>query len=153
MNIFNWKFCTCILCNFSNCILGCPILIISPQLISTDFGTSATFRAVVESYGDIALESRWLRQHSNKTETLGITHPKYLGSKDLPSPELVINNVTFNDEVSYQLQVRILGGWCFGNTVELDVRGSKTRLNSNMHCSIITRHIYLFYSDFMRIVH
>lgn len=81
---------------------------------------------MVESYGDIALESRWLRQRSNGMETIGITHSKYLGSKDLPTPELVINNVTFDDEVSYQLQVRIVSGWCFGNTVNLDVRGSKT---------------------------
>ena len=109
-----------------NYILGCPVVIVTPQMISTDFGTSATFCAVVESNEDIPLESRWLRQRSNSMETIGITHLKYLGSKNLPFPELVINNVTFDDEVRYQLQIRIIGGWCFGNIVNLDVRGSKT---------------------------
>lgn len=99
-------------------------MILSPGFVSTDFGTSVQFRAIVESYHDPALESRWLRLRSRITETIDINHPKYLGSKNLPSPELLINNVTFEDEISYQLQVRIVGGWCFGNTVSLDVRGS-----------------------------
>ena len=103
--------------------VGCPIVIISPELISTDIGTSARFQAIVETYNDIALESRWLRQGSNKTETIDITNPRYLGSRNLPFPELVINDVTFDDQLSYELQVRIIGGWCFGNTVQLEVRG------------------------------
>lgn len=103
---------------------GCPLVILSPGFVSTDFGTSAQFRAIVESYNDPALESRWLRLRSSITEAIDINQPKYSGSKNLPSPELVINNVTFEDEISYQLQVRIVGGWCFGNTVSLDVRGS-----------------------------
>lgn len=103
---------------------GCPVVILSPGFVSTDFGTSAQFRAIVESYHDPALESRWLRLRSSVTETIDINHPKYSGSKNLPSPELLINNVTFEDEINYQLQVRIVGGWCFGNTVSLDVRGS-----------------------------
>nr|XP_034338877.1 uncharacterized protein LOC109617378 [Crassostrea gigas] len=101
----------------------CPVVILSPGFVSTDFGTSAQFRAIVESYHDPALESRWLRLRSSVTETIDINHPKYSGSKNLPSPELLINNVTFEDEINYQLQVRIVGGWCFGNTVSLDVRG------------------------------
>ena len=104
--------------------VGCPIVIISPQLISTDIGTSATFQAIVETYNNIALESRWLRQGSNTTETIDITNPRYLGSRNLPFPELVINDVTFEDQLSYELQVRIIGGWCLGNTVQLEVRGS-----------------------------
>lgn len=103
---------------------GCPVVILSPGFVSTDFGTSAQFRAIVESYHDPALESRWLRLRSSITETIDINHSKYSGSKNLPSPELLINNVTFEDEINYQLQVRIVGGWCFGNTVSLDVRGS-----------------------------
>lgn len=101
----------------------CPVVILSPGFVSTDVGTSAQFRAVVESYHDPALESRWLRLRSSVTETIDINQPKYSGSKNLPSPELLINNVTFEDEISYQLQVRIVGGWCFGNTVSLEVRG------------------------------
>nr|XP_022300335.1 uncharacterized protein LOC111108627 [Crassostrea virginica] len=101
----------------------CPIVIISPQLISTDIGTSARFQAIVETYNGIALESRWLKQGSNKTETIDVTYHRYLGSRNLPFPELVINNVTFDDQLSYELQVRIIGGWCLGNTVQLEVRG------------------------------
>lgn len=92
----------------------CPLVILSPGFVSTDFGTSAQFRAIVESYHDPALESRWLRLRSSVTETIDINQPKYSGSKNLPSPELLINNVTFEDEISYQLQVRIVGGWCLG---------------------------------------
>lgn len=113
---------------FVSCVFylpkGCPLVILSPGFVSTDFGTSAQFRAIVESYNDPALESRWLRLRSSITEAIDINQPKYSGSKNLPSPELLINNVTFEDEISYQLQVRIVGGWCFGNTVSLDVRGS-----------------------------
>uniref|UniRef100_A0A8W8MM35 Uncharacterized protein n=1 Tax=Magallana gigas TaxID=29159 RepID=A0A8W8MM35_MAGGI len=101
----------------------CPVVIISPGFVSTDFGTSAQFIAIVESNFDPALESRWLRERSNITETIDINHQKFLGSKNLPSPKLLINNVTFEDEVNYQLQVRIVGGWCFGNNVSLEVRG------------------------------
>ena len=105
-------------------LIGCPVVIISPGFVSTDFGTSAQFIAIVEPNFDPALESRWLRLRSSITEAIDINQPKYSGSKNLPSPELLINNVTFEDEISYQLQVRIVGGWCFGNTVSLDVRGS-----------------------------
>lgn len=114
--------------------IGCPVVIISPGFVSTNFGTSAQFIAIVESNFDPALESRWLRQRSNITETIDINHQKFLGSRNLPSPELLINNVTFEDEVNYQLQVRIVGGWCFGNNVSLEVRGSMNIVLSISKC-------------------
>lgn len=129
--------------------IGCPVVIISPGFVSTDFGTSAQFIAIVESNFDPALESRWLRQRSSITETVDINHQKFLGSKNLPSPELLINNVTFEDGVNYQLQVRIVGGWCFGNTVSLEVRGSMNIVLSVSKCficfvNVIIRRIYIY---------
>lgn len=35
----------------------------------------------------------------------------------------MINNVTFEDDGLYELQVRIDDGWCIGNTVTLDIIG------------------------------
>lgn len=122
------------LINYFYLSIGCPVVIISPGFVSTDFGTSAQFIAIVESNFDPALESRWLRQRSNITETIDINHQKFLGSRNLPSPELLINNVTFEDEVNYQLQVRIVGGWCFGNNVSLEVRGSMNFVLSISKC-------------------
>lgn len=97
----------------------CPVVILTPGLIATHIGTNATFKAVVESYFEEALESRW----SSLNQTIDINHPKFLGSKNIPFPQLVINNITFEDDDIYEIQVRIDDGWCVGNNVTLDTIG------------------------------
>lgn len=94
-------------------------MILSPELIATHIGTSSTFKAVIYSYFDEALESRW----SCLTGIIDINDPKFLGSKNIPFPELVVNNVTFEDDGVYEIQVRINDGWCTGNNVTLDTIG------------------------------
>lgn len=99
--------------------VGCPVVSFTPTSITTPIETSATFKAVVASYFDEALESRW----SSATGIIDISNPKFIGSKNIPFPELVINNVTFEDDGLYELQVRKDDGWCIGNTVTLDIIG------------------------------
>lgn len=101
--------------------VGCPVVSFTPTSITTPIGTSVTFRAVVESYFDEALESRW----SSATGILDTSIPKFIGSKNIPFPEFVINNVTFEDDGVYELQVRIDDGWCIRNTVNLDIIGGR----------------------------
>ncbi|XP_052691021.1 uncharacterized protein LOC128168863 isoform X6 [Crassostrea angulata] len=97
----------------------CPVVSFTPTSITTPIETSATFKAVVASYFDEALESRW----SSATGIIDTSNPKFIGSKNIPFPELMINNVTFEDDGLYELQVRIDDGWCIGNTVTLDIIG------------------------------
>lgn len=99
--------------------VGCPVVSFIPTSITTPIETSATFTAVVASYFDEALESRW----SSTTGLIDISNPKFIGSKNIPFPELVINNVTFEDDGDYEIQVRIDDGWCVGNTVPLNIIG------------------------------
>lgn len=99
--------------------VGCPVVNFTPRSITTPIGTSATFKAVVESYFDEALESRWL----STTGLIDIRNPKFIGSKNIPFPELVINDVTFKDDGDYEIQVRIDDGWCIGNIVPLNIIG------------------------------
>lgn len=99
--------------------VGCPVIVLSPEYMATHIGRAATFKAVVESYFDEALESRW----SSLTGIINTNHPKFLGSKNIPFPQLVINNVTFEDDDVYEIQVRIKDGWCIGNTVTLETIG------------------------------
>lgn len=99
--------------------VGCPVVSFTPTSITTPIETSATFKAVVASYFDEALESRW----SSATGIIDTSNSKFIGSKNIPFPELVINNVTFEDDGLYELQVRIDDGWCIGNTVTLDIIG------------------------------
>lgn len=94
-------------------------MILLPELIATHIGTSSTFKAVIHSYFDEALESRW----SSLTGIIDINDPKFFGSKNIPFPELVVNNVTFEDDGVYEIQVRINDGWCIGNNVTLDTIG------------------------------
>ncbi|XP_065942268.1 uncharacterized protein [Magallana gigas] len=97
----------------------CPVVSFTPTSITTPIGTSATFKAVVKSYFDEAMESRW----SSTTGIIDTSNPKFIGSENIPFPELVINNVTFEDDGVYELQVRIDDGWCIGNTVPLNIIG------------------------------
>ncbi|XP_065942276.1 uncharacterized protein [Magallana gigas] len=116
----------------------CPVVILTPGLIGTHIGTSVTYKAVIESYFEEALESRW----SSLNQSIDINHPKFLGSKNIPFPELVINNVTFEDDGVYELQVRIDDGWCinFGNNVTLDTIGVldlDDPCNSSKECDLL----------------
>lgn len=99
--------------------VGCPVVRFTPGSISTQIGTSVTFKVVVESYFEEALESRW----SSATGIIDTSNPKFLGSKNIPFPELVINDITLEDDGNYEIQVRIDDGWCIGNTVTLDTLG------------------------------
>lgn len=102
-------------------------MILLPEIIATHIGTSSTFKAVLYSYIDEALESRW----SSLNQSIDINHPKFLGSKNIPFPELVINNVTFEDDGIYEIQVRIEDGWCINirNNVTLDTIGGYLHFN------------------------
>ncbi|XP_052712064.1 uncharacterized protein LOC128186279 isoform X4 [Crassostrea angulata] len=114
----------------------CPVVILSPELIATHIGTSLTFKAVIYSYFDEALESRW----SCLTGIIDINDPKFLGSKNIPFPELVVNNVTFEDDGVYEIQVRINDGWCTGNNVTLDTIGVldlDDPCNSSKECDLL----------------
>uniref|UniRef100_A0A8W8N5D1 Fibrillin-1 n=1 Tax=Magallana gigas TaxID=29159 RepID=A0A8W8N5D1_MAGGI len=116
----------------------CPVVILTPGLIATHIGTSVTFRAVIESYFEEALESRW----SSLNQSIDINHPKFLGSKNIPFPELVINNVTFEDDGIYEIQVRIEDGWCINirNNVTLDTIGVldlDDPCNSSKECDLL----------------
>lgn len=103
--------------------VGCPVVSFTLRSITTQIGTSATIKAVVESYIDEALESRW----SSLNGIIDTNTPKFLGSRNIPFPELVINDITFEDGGIYEIQVRIDDGWCIGNTVILDpIGGSYT---------------------------
>ncbi|XP_055997755.1 uncharacterized protein LOC125645868 isoform X2 [Ostrea edulis] len=101
----------------------CPVIITTPQFISEDFGSSATFTSIVETNASPALYGRWLKIQSDRTSLIDTSTDKYNGSRLLPFPALTINDVDFYDNVSYQFQVRIDGGWCLGNIVTLEVRG------------------------------
>lgn len=114
----------------------CPVVTLSPELIATHIGTSSTFKAVIESYFDEALESRW----SSLTGIIDINDPKFLGSKNIPFPELVINNVTFEDDGVYEIQVHINDGWCIGNNVTLETIGVldlDDPCNSSKECDLL----------------
>uniref|UniRef100_A0A8W8N019 Fibrillin-1 n=1 Tax=Magallana gigas TaxID=29159 RepID=A0A8W8N019_MAGGI len=114
----------------------CPVVILLPELIATHIGTSSTFKAVIHSYFDEALESRW----SSLTGIIDINDPKFLGSKNIPFPELVVNNVTFEDDGVYEIQVRINDGWCIGNNVTLDTIGVldlDDPCNSSKECDLL----------------
>lgn len=109
--------------------VGCPVVSFTPTSITTPIGTSATVKAVVKSYFDEAMESRW----SSATGIIDTSNPKFIGSENIPFPELMINNVTFEDDGVYELQVRIDNGWCIGNTVPLNIiGGSYTTYDLNM---------------------
>lgn len=99
--------------------VGCPVVSFASRSITTPIGTSATFSAVVKSYFDEALESRW----SHFTGIIDTSNPKFLGSKNIPFPELVINDIALEDDGIYEIQVRIDDGWCIGNTVTLYTLG------------------------------
>ncbi|XP_052690973.1 LOW QUALITY PROTEIN: uncharacterized protein LOC128168852 [Crassostrea angulata] len=116
----------------------CPVVILTPGLIGANIGTSVTYKAVIESYFEEALESRW----SSLNQSIDINHPKFLGSKNIPFPELVINNVTFEDDGIYEIQVRIDDGWCIniGNNVTLDTIGVldlDDPCNSSKECDLL----------------
>lgn len=102
----------------------CPVIIVTPEFISTFFGQSASFSGTVESYSHRAIIALWLKIGQNRTEVIDINKDKYAGSSHLPRPLLRINQIDFEDEVRYQLQVRISDGWCHGNIVRLEVNGS-----------------------------
>ncbi|XP_062609553.1 uncharacterized protein LOC134271352 [Saccostrea cucullata] len=104
-------------------ISWCPLVIATPEFISEFFGQSVSYTGTVESYSEPAIFAIWLKIGHDKTEVININKDKYAGSKHLPHPLLRINNITFEDEVRYQLQVRISGGWCHGNTIRLEVKG------------------------------
>lgn len=44
---------------------------------------------------------------------------KYVNTNALDPSQLVINNVDFDDEGVYRLQVKLSTGWCSSNTVRL----------------------------------
>ncbi|XP_062609556.1 uncharacterized protein LOC134271356 [Saccostrea cucullata] len=104
-------------------ITRCPLIIVTPGFISEYFGSSASFIGYVESYSDRALLSKWLKIKSDVTEIVDINRIKYTGSRTYPYPILTINDVNFQDDVDYQLQVQIVGGLCQSNVVNLEVKG------------------------------
>ncbi|XP_055997526.1 fibrillin-2-like isoform X2 [Ostrea edulis] len=90
----------------------CPLMLLSPSISEPYFGKRAVFTAFVEAKLDHPIDARWQRIKNGRNESIDIYSIKYDETQNLPSPKLVINNVTFDDVGYYQLQVRISGGWC-----------------------------------------
>ncbi|XP_055997522.1 uncharacterized protein LOC125648181 [Ostrea edulis] len=97
----------------------CPLMLPTPSITDTYFGKKAVFTAFVEAKLDPPLEARWQRIKNGGNEDINRYDVKYEETQHLPSPKLVINNVTFDDVGYYQLQVRISGGWCNSSRVRL----------------------------------
>ncbi|XP_055997519.1 uncharacterized protein LOC125645547 isoform X2 [Ostrea edulis] len=97
----------------------CPIMILTPDLIEPYYGKSVTFKAVVEAKLNSPLEARWQSIKNGRIDDIDRYQVKYHETQHLPSPQLVIDNVNFDDVGEYQLQIRISGGWCTSSRVNL----------------------------------
>ncbi|XP_048727085.2 uncharacterized protein LOC125645542 [Ostrea edulis] len=97
----------------------CPFMLLTPSLSETYYGKRVVFTAFVEAKLDPPLEAGWQSITSSQIEDIDRYNVKYIDTQLLPSPKLVINNVTIDDVGEYQLQIRISGGWCTSRRVEL----------------------------------
>uniref|UniRef100_K1QPB6 Alpha-tectorin n=1 Tax=Magallana gigas TaxID=29159 RepID=K1QPB6_MAGGI len=109
---------------------ACPVLILYPSFLYATFGRRVNFTGKVEAKLEYPIEGLWQRlQHGVLLKSINQDEKKYLDTNALAPSQLVINNVNFDDEGEYRLQVRISTGWCSSNTVRLQhVYGKKLHL-------------------------
>eukprot|EP00105_Crassostrea_gigas_P033151 XP_011456409.1 PREDICTED: uncharacterized protein LOC105348593 [Crassostrea gigas] len=99
---------------------SCPVLILYPSFLYATFGRRVNFTGKVEAKLEYPIEGLWQRlQHGVLLKSINQDEKKYLDTNALAPSQLVINNVNFDDEGEYRLQVRISTGWCSSNTVRL----------------------------------
>ena len=104
----------------------CPVLILTPSFLETDYGKRASFSGFAEAKLEPGLKARWQVIRNGIEQDIDIYTEKYKGTALLPNLTLIINNAVFEDEGSYRLQVLIEDGWCSSTEVKLrKVRGSK----------------------------
>uniref|UniRef100_A0A8W8MTE0 Uncharacterized protein n=2 Tax=Magallana gigas TaxID=29159 RepID=A0A8W8MTE0_MAGGI len=102
----------------------CPVMLITPSFLETDFGKRAIFSGFKEAKLEHSLKARWQVTRNGSTEIIDVNDDKYKGSKLLPNLTLIISKAAFEDEGFYRFQVMIEDGWCTSNRVEIrKVRG------------------------------
>ncbi|XP_078333705.1 uncharacterized protein LOC111101935 [Crassostrea virginica] len=102
----------------------CPVFILIPSFLETDYGKRALFSGFAEAKLEPGLKARWQFIRNGIEQDIDIYTEKYKGTALLPNLTLVINNAIFEDEGSYRLQVLIEDGWCSSTEVKLrKVRG------------------------------
>lgn len=115
INIVKYEY----LCNI-HFFLACPVLILYPSFLYATFGKRVNFTGTVEAKLEYPIEGLWQRlQNGVLLKSINQDEKKYLDTNALAPSQLVINNVDFDDEGEYRLQVRISTGWCSSNIVRL----------------------------------
>lgn len=118
-------------------------MILTPDLIEPYYGKSVTFKAVVEAKLNSPLEARWQSIKNGRIDDIDRYQVKYHETQHLPSPQLVIDNVNFDDVGEYQLQIRISGGWCTSSRVNL-----RRVWGSRYYLFFFSLSPYLFWSSY-----
>lgn len=113
-------------------------MILYPRQLRVDFGKKVTFRATIEASLEYPTDGRWQKlQNGVVIKTIDPYEEKYLDTDALSTPQLVINNVDFDDVGDYRLYVRISDRSCPSYTVTLDkVYGSNYIKHSHIIASI-----------------
>lgn len=105
-----------------------------PSQLYVDFGKKVTFRATLETSLHYPTAGRWQKiQNDVVIKTIDPNEEKYLDTDALYTPQLVINNVEFDDVGDYRLNVRISDLWCSSYNVRLrKVYGGNGLKNINL---------------------
>lgn len=105
---------------YSFFFIACPVLILYPSFLYGTFGKRVNFTGTVEAKLEYPTEGQWQKlQNGIFLKNINPDEKKYVNTNALDPSQLVINNVDFDDEGEYRLQVKISTGWCSSNTVRL----------------------------------